>query len=422
MDKRNLVFFFIFILIFNIGLSDQIKSVNRRKKVNGNINKFVLAPFSHVVQNDSIKVITFIEVPYFSLQFIKLENKFTASYEASVSLKNKKGNEIGHKIWTDSIIVDSYLESKSNVKNRKHFTSFIVPVGQYELLGELQDNDTRKRGTKEIIIDFRNLKKKPSLMKPTFLLGLEGDWGFEKNLIPSKGWRVREIGKGIHLLMSGFVKSEPYIIDVWVSNLNKKKYHLTEIIGDGNNGYFSETIFISSENLNSLKNDITIELEQNGNIEKSEIAFSTYKPGISNYVDDLDRALKQMKYILTNDERNQFKGKNRNEKRQLFYDLWRQRDPTPETEYNELMEEYYSRVWYANENFNAWAPGWETDMGMIYILFGPPDEIQRSNPIASNLNMLQVWHYYRLNKQFIFRDKNGFGDFRLDSPIFGDVF
>ena len=107
------------------------------------------------------------------------------------------------------------------------------------MLGELQDNETRKRGTKEIIIDFSSLKKKPSLMKPTFLLGLEGDWGFEKNLIPSKGWRVREIGKGIHLLMSGFVKSEPYIIDVWVSNLNKKKYHLTEIIGDGNNGYFS---------------------------------------------------------------------------------------------------------------------------------------------------------------------------------------
>ena len=61
-------------------------------------------------------------------------------------------------------------------------------------------------------------------------------------------------------------------------------------------------------------------------------------------------------------------------------------------------------------------------MGMIYILFGPPDEIQRSNPVTSNLNMLQVWHYYRLNKQFIFRDKNGFGDFRLDSPFFGDVF
>ena len=43
------------------------------------------------------------------------------------------------------------------------------------------------------------------------------------------------------------------------------------------------------------------------------------------------------------------------------------------------MEEYFYRVAYSNENFNSWGQGWETDMGMIYILFGPPDEVQRSN-------------------------------------------
>ena len=139
-------------------------------------------------------------------------------------------------------------------------------------------------------------------------------------------------------------------------------------------------------------------------------------------MDDLDRAMKQMKYILTNEERKQLKGKSRKEKKKLFYDLWKDRDPTPKTEYNELMEEYYGRVWYANENFDAWAPGWETDMGMIYILFGPPDEIQRSNPTASNPAMYQVWHYYRLSKQFVFKDQNGFGDYRLDSPFIGAGF
>ena len=132
--------------------------------------------------------------------------------------------------------------------------------------------------------------------------------------------------------------------------------------------------------------------------------------------------MKQMKYILTNEERKQFKGKNRKEKKQHFYDLWKDRDPTPGTEYNELMEEYYGRVWYANENFDAWAHGWETDMGMIYILFGPPDEIQRSNPSASNSVMYQMWSYYRLSKQFVFKDQNGFGDYRLDSPFIGAGF
>ena len=181
---------------------------------------------------------------------------------------------------------------------------------------------------------------------------------------------MREIGAGVHLLISGFVETKPYEIKVQIADLKKSEKHLETLTGDGQNGYFSQTIFIASEQLEGLKNDISIELEQEGRISKRAITFSTYKPGVSNFVDDLDRAMKQMKYILTNEERKQLKGKSRKEKKQLFYDLWKDRDPTPKTEYNELMEEYYGRVWYANENFDAWAPGWETDMGMIYILFG----------------------------------------------------
>ena len=103
----------------------------------------------------------------------------------------------------------------------------------------------------------------------------------------------------------------------------------------------------------------------------------------------------------------------------MFNELWKLRDPTPRTEFNELMEEYYERVWFANENFDTWAPGWETDMGMIYILFGPPDDIQKSNPMSSTSALYQIWQYYSLNKQFVFKDQNGFGDFRLDTPYMG---
>jgi len=94
-------------------------------------------------------------------------------------------------------------------------------------------------------------------------------------------------------------------------------------------------------------------------------------------------------------------------------------DPTPETEHNELMDEYYKRVSYANENFDGWKDGWETDRGMIYILFGPPDQVERTNPSMSNSTLYQIWTYNRINKQFIFKDQNGFGDFRLDSPLNG---
>ena len=109
-------------------------------------------------------------------------------------------------------------------------------------------------------------------------------------------------------------------------------------------------------------------------------------------------------------------------KEALFLKLWKDRDPTPKTDTNELMDEYYRRVRYADENFDGWKKGWESDRGMIYILFGPPDEIQRSSVSISNNTSLQIWKYYDINKQFVFRDENGFGDYRLDDPFFSSEF
>ena len=87
------------------------------------------------------------------------------------------------------------------------------------------------------------------------------------------------------------------------------------------------------------------------------------------------------------------------------------------------MEEYYIRVNYVNEYFNmSWREGWETDFGMIYILFGPPDQIERSNYTSTSSSIYQVWYYSRLNKQFVFKDQNGFGDFKLDRPFIGQNF
>ena len=126
-----------------------------------------------------------------------------------------------------------------------------------------------------------------------------------------------------------------------------------------------------------------------------------------------------MKYILTSKERKKLKDISKTEREDFFYILWKDRDPTPNTEYNELMEEYFGRIAYVNEHFSGWQPGWETDRGMIYILFGPPDEIQRTNSSMTNSYLYQVWSYYNINKQFVFRDQNGFGDFRLDTPFIG---
>src|SRR5271155_3114322 len=82
-------------------------------------------------------------------------------------------------------------------------------------------------------------------------------------------------------------------------------------------------------------------------------------------------------WIITDEERAAFKQLSNDEVRDNFIEaFWQRRDPTPDTEENEYKEEHYRRIAYANEHFAAGIPGWKTDRGRTYIVFGPADEIE----------------------------------------------
>ncbi len=82
-------------------------------------------------------------------------------------------------------------------------------------------------------------------------------------------------------------------------------------------------------------------------------------------------------YIITDEEKKAFKRLNNDDEREQFIEnFWLRRDPTPDTEENEYKEEHYRRIAYANEHFASGIPGWKTDRGRIYIVYGPPDEIE----------------------------------------------
>lgn len=82
-------------------------------------------------------------------------------------------------------------------------------------------------------------------------------------------------------------------------------------------------------------------------------------------------------YIISDEERRIFRSFQTDEERQQFIEqFWLRRDPTPGTSANEMKDEHYRRIAYANEHFSRnGIPGWKTDRGRIYINFGPPDEI-----------------------------------------------
>jgi GWxTD domain-containing protein len=97
--------------------------------------------------------------------------------------------------------------------------------------------------------------------------------------------------------------------------------------------------------------------------------------------------------------------------------LWGRHDPGPETGRNEARVEFFRRVRYAERRFHGYGPGWRTDMGRIYIEFGPPDQAEAIAYQVVSYGV-EVRTCTRPLRRFRFEDRDGFGRFVLVSPVF----
>ncbi|MGH9544468.1 MAG: GWxTD domain-containing protein [Terriglobales bacterium] len=123
----------------------------------------------------------------------------------------------------------------------------------------------------------------------------------------------------------------------------------------------------SSSDTDPLKRPLT-EKQKKQNSKSLKIELSkTYKKWLD----------EDVRWIITDEEQKAFKLLSNDEERDQFIEaFWQRRDPTPDTIENEFKEEHYRRMAYANEHFAAGIPGWKTDRGRIYIMYGPADEIE----------------------------------------------
>jgi len=82
-------------------------------------------------------------------------------------------------------------------------------------------------------------------------------------------------------------------------------------------------------------------------------------------------------YIISPEERSAFLQLETNEEREQFIEqFWLRRSGNPDLPDNDFKEEHYRRIAYANEHYASGIPGWKTDRGHMYIVWGPPDEIE----------------------------------------------
>lgn len=143
----------------------------------------------------------------------------------------------------------------------------------------------------------------------------------------------------------------------------------------------------------------------------AESFFRSYWPEMPASLYNLDVAINNLKYIISEKELKQIDSGNNREREEKFRKFWDTKDPTPNTVYNELMAEYYRRIDFAFKEFGSQENplGHESDQGEVYIKFGPPNEKERRFPESGKT--VEIWKYP--NRTFVFEATTGFGDFML---------
>jgi GWxTD domain-containing protein len=136
-------------------------------------------------------------------------------------------------------------------------------------------------------------------------------------------------------------------------------------------------------------------------------------------------------YIISPEERTAFLQLDTNEEREQFIEqFWLRRSGNPDLPDNDFKEEHYRRIAYANEHFASGIPGWRTDRGRIYIIWGPADEVD-THPTGGTYDRpmsegggstttypWEMWRYRYLegmgnNIELEFVDPSGSGEYHL---------
>jgi GWxTD domain-containing protein len=135
-----------------------------------------------------------------------------------------------------------------------------------------------------------------------------------------------------------------------------------------------------------------------------------------------------VRWIINDQERAEFEKLSDDIQRDQFVEaFWERRNPTPGATGNTFKEEHYRRLAYSNEHFAQGIPGWKTDRGRFYVMYGPPDNVVRHVAVyrAPRPGELQKgaynseewrWKYIEglgCNVILVFEDTCGCGEYHL---------
>ena len=388
-----------------------------QRNLNRNIDQFRMTSFTRPLESGSVEIMSFVVIPNRSLQFIKEKNKFIAEYDVNIFVTTAdKDVQVATGSFSDKIISNKFSETTSKVKSTVLNTSFIVPLGDYNVSINVKDLDTKLSSKKNNKVKLKQFSNDSQVYDPIFIKEAKGEWGFESNKFPIDANQIVVKNNEIQFYQYAVINAGVY--EMIINILSGKEVQWSKTINSSSESrVISHLITVPTKDINRKDLKVQVSVNQKNSTKSRSLEFRFRNSFMPDSITNIDLALSQMNYILTSDERKELKKLKQRDKEKFFKKAWARRDPKPDTKVNELMDEYYGRVLFTEENFSrGTSGGWRSDMGMIFILFGKPDDIQRYTSMQSNYSY-ETWYYFSIGQEFAFVDDYGFGDYRLRYPF-----
>lgn len=457
----------LFVIIFSITLVTELYGQrNIRYQDLAKSQQQQQASFDYLIlpgseDNGVVQFVLIFHVPYSSLPFKKnparsSDQKYFSTmdlmlevFKANKAGIDKKKNEnisvegldpAGRAFWADTVYAENYKSSQSNDKFLSGYMKVNLTPGSYNYVLQMKrgdQTDSRISRTQKIKVTSFNKKKTGNiLVSPTFDKKSE----YSRFILNATGNTV-EYAKDFYAIayLPQYREEESYRMDI--IKLSTLQEDTTK-----QNNVFSKTLtdeHIKADVRPQLlytegKPYLNLQKTNNGytyaviNVPNSEFENSLYRVNVKNSSGDiiardnfrskwkdmpasllnLNTAIEMLRFIADEETIRKIDSGTSREREKKFRSFWKERDPTPNTEFNELMAEYYQRIDYAYKNYSTENTiGYNSDRGEVYIKYGPPKDINRKFPKDGATK--EVWTYP--NRQFIFEAITGFGDFKLIS-------
>ncbi|MDE3058318.1 MAG: GWxTD domain-containing protein [Bacteroidota bacterium] len=376
--------------------------------------------------SSAARVDVYAQVPYENLRFVSSGSSFIATYEIAVDVVDNDDATVFEKSWDEEVKVGSFGETQSKEAYSLTRRSFPLMAGTYNMRVRVQDEETRKEFTRRENIAVPDYTHETLGISGIMLLNRLTQNGTSNSIVPNISGNLDEMQNGFGIFFELYNRTPADSVDVVYHVLDSKEHDLyseqqtfrldsgrTQVITHIDSASFpvgQYTLVVAARAVVDARNSKSVAAE-------SRRSFFARWRDFPLTLNDINLAIRQLRYIAKDDEYDSLtSAKTLETKQALFRRFWERRNPSPGSRNNLYMQQYYQRVQYANDHFSHYLAGWRTDMGMVYIMLGPPDNVDR-HPFDFDAKPYELWSYYDLNRTLLFVDDTGFGDYRLYTPI-----